>query len=65
MRKGELIRKVILFLRSYGARKIAIFGSYAKGEGKPDSDIDILVEFSERKTWRKRKILQKNHNYLS
>jgi len=37
-------------LISYGARKIAIFGSYARGKGKPDGDIDILVEFSERKT---------------
>ena len=37
-------------MRSYRARKIAIFGSYARGEGRPDGDIDILVEFSERKT---------------
>jgi len=39
MRKDELMRKITSFLRSYGARKIAIFGSYARGEGKPDGDI--------------------------
>ena len=31
-------------------KKIAIFGSYARGEAKPESDIDIIVEFSERKS---------------
>ncbi|MCK4296624.1 MAG: nucleotidyltransferase domain-containing protein [Candidatus Marinimicrobia bacterium] len=29
---------------------IAIFGSYVKREEKPGSDIDIIVEFSERKS---------------
>jgi predicted nucleotidyltransferase len=28
-------------------KKIAIFGSFARGEQKKNSDIDILVEFSE------------------
>jgi len=42
MRKNELIRKITSFLRSYGAGKIAIFGFYARGEGKPDSDIEIF-----------------------
>lgn len=45
-----MIEKMSAFLQSYGARRIAIFGSYARGEGKPGSDIDVLVEFSERKT---------------
>ena len=50
MIKDELIKEITSFLQSYGARKIAIFGSYAKGEEKLSSDIDILVEFSERKS---------------
>jgi len=50
MLKDELIKKIILFLRKYGAKKIAIFGSWGRGEQKSESDIDILVEFSERKT---------------
>jgi len=31
-------------------RKVAVFGSYVRGEEKPGSDIDIIVEFSERKS---------------
>jgi len=29
----------------YGVRKIGLFGSYARGEGREESDIDLLVEF--------------------
>lgn len=29
----------------YGARHIRVFGSVARGEEVPDSDIDFLVEF--------------------
>jgi len=32
-------------LRARGIRRAAIFGSIARGEQRPDSDIDILVEF--------------------
>ena len=32
------------------AKKIAVFGSYARDEAKPESDMDILVEVSERKS---------------
>ncbi len=28
-------------------KDIGVFGSYARGEERPDSDIDILVEFTE------------------
>ena len=32
-------------LRSrYGVRRLALFGSYARGEQREDSDVDILVE---------------------
>ena len=33
--------------RRYPLRRLAIFGSVARGEGSADSDIDIMVEFSE------------------
>lgn len=29
----------------YGARRIRVFGSVARGEDKPDSDVDFLVDF--------------------
>ena len=45
----ELFKKISSFLKKEGAKKIAIFGSYARGEERPESDIDFLVEFSETK----------------
>ncbi len=36
-------------IRDLGVREIGLFGSYAKNEQTPESDIDILVEFSEGK----------------
>jgi predicted nucleotidyltransferase len=32
-------------LRARGVRHAALFGSIARGDNRPDSDIDILVEF--------------------
>ena len=31
----------------YPIRRLAMFGSYARNEATPGSDVDILVEFSE------------------
>jgi len=36
--------KIIKILKSYGIKKAGIFGSYARGEQKKKSDIDILVK---------------------
>lgn len=33
--------------QQYRVRKAALFGSIARGEDRPDSDIDILVEMPE------------------
>ncbi|RME23461.1 MAG: nucleotidyltransferase [Deltaproteobacteria bacterium] len=30
--------------RRFGVRRLAVFGSYARGEQQEDSDVDILVE---------------------
>ena len=32
-------------LKALGVSKIGLFGSFARGEQHPDSDIDLLVEF--------------------
>jgi len=32
-------------LRQLGIRELALFGSYARGDAGPESDIDFLVEF--------------------
>ncbi len=37
--------EIIENLKKHGAKKIAIFGSYARGEVKPGSDLDVIVEF--------------------
>lgn len=31
--------------REFGVRRIRVFGSVARGEERPDSDIDFLVDF--------------------
>jgi predicted nucleotidyltransferase len=34
-------------LRALGVRRIGLFGSFVRGEQRPDSDIDLLVEFDQ------------------
>ena len=48
--RKEIFRKLADILEDQGAVRIAVFGSYAREEEKPDSDIDVLVEFSPRKS---------------
>ncbi|MDA8409649.1 MAG: nucleotidyltransferase family protein [Treponema sp.] len=39
-------------LRTLGIRRIGIFGSTVRGDARPDSDVDLLVEFVDgRKTF--------------
>ena len=33
-------------IRHLGVRRLALFGSVARGEARPDSDVDLLVEFT-------------------
>jgi predicted nucleotidyltransferase len=40
-RRAELLRAAA----SHKARSLKVFGSVARGEDRPDSDIDFLVEF--------------------
>ena len=48
--KTIIQRMVEKLRRSYAPQKVILFGSYARGTARPDSDIDLLVikETSER-----------------
>lgn len=35
-------------IKSYGVRRIGVFGSVARNSAKDESDVDLLVEFSEK-----------------
>lgn len=41
---SKLKQKIVGILKSYGIKKAGIFGSYARGEQKRGSDVDILVK---------------------
>lgn len=44
----QILREHLPDLRTrYGVRRIALYGSFARGEGKPSSDIDLLVELAQ------------------
>ena len=36
-------------LRALGVKRIGLFGSFVRGEQRPESDIDLLVEFEQGK----------------
>ena len=42
------IDKLIKILRRNNVRRIAIFGSFAREDAGPESDVDLLVTFSGR-----------------
>lgn len=44
------VTKLISLLKPHGVRKIGIFGSFARGDFNEKSDIDVLIDFSERKS---------------
>lgn len=47
------IRKHRDQLTKLGVKSLSIFGSVARGEEHPDSDVDILVEFKGRATFNR------------
>lgn len=46
----DIRRKAVPILKKNGVIKAGIFGSYAIGKARKESDIDILVEFSGKKS---------------
>jgi predicted nucleotidyltransferase len=52
MKKEEIIYSLIQnrsFIESRGAINIGLFGSYSQGSQNDESDIDLLIQFDERK----------------
>ena len=47
MNQSEIKNIILSQLKEFDPLKIGIFGSFARGDNKKGSDIDILVEFKE------------------
>ena len=54
MGADELLKEkradILRIAAQHGARNVRLFGSVARGEARPDSDIDVLVEFEPGRT---------------
>ena len=47
MDQSEIKNIILSHLKGFNPVKVGIFGSFARGDNKKGSDIDILVEFKE------------------
>lgn len=43
----ELKNVVLEVIKNYPVKRVALFGSRARGDNRPDSDVDLLFEFNE------------------
>ena len=43
-------KKIIPLLKKAGVLRSSVFGSFARGEERPESDVDILIELPDGKT---------------
>ena len=50
MNLDQIKAKTLPLLKKEGVTRSAIFGSYARGEEREDSDIDLLVELPKGKS---------------
>jgi hypothetical protein len=44
---GKQREQILALAAKYGAFNIRVFGSVARGEAKPDSDVDFLVDMED------------------
>lgn len=42
----ERIRSAEVELRAFGIARLALFGSTVRDEARPDSDVDVLIQFT-------------------
>ena len=47
MSRQEVEQIIVNYLKDYDLKRIGLFGSFARKENVPGSDIDILVKFKE------------------
>ena len=50
MEREKLFKTVVSALVRHGVKKVSVFGSYARGDINSKSDLDIIVQFSGRKS---------------
>lgn len=50
MKRDQILSTAVRILKEYGAKKIVLFGSYARGTEKKNSDIDLIVRFKATKS---------------
>ena len=48
--KKKLVTEKKVLVTRYNVKAISIFGSYARGEQKKSSDLDLLVKFNDHAT---------------
>lgn len=51
MDRSEALRIISVHegeIKGFGVRRLALFGSVARDEAGPESDVDVLVEFDDR-----------------
>lgn len=54
MKREEILQRLAAHradLAAFGVKSLALFGSVARGEARPESDLDILVEFEDSATF--------------
>jgi len=48
----DLIQRHDAEIKTFGVKRLGLFGSFVRNEPKPESDVDLLVEFApEQKTF--------------
>jgi predicted nucleotidyltransferase len=47
---GDKRDQILRLAARYGAGNVRVFGSVARGEARPDSDVDLLVDFRDGST---------------
>jgi len=47
---GNKREAILKLAEQYGATNVRVFGSVARGEARPDSDVDLLVTFPKDKS---------------